>query len=69
MASAKHKLRARGGLLKNPACPHTIFQAVPVFKYERGYLIGNYFETHDPQIQSRTEWFEYNRSIRAKIVR
>ena len=53
MASAQRKLCARGGLLKNPACPHTIVQAVPAFKYERGYLIG-YFETCDPRIQSRT---------------
>ena len=38
---------------------HTIVQAVPAFKYERGYLIG-YFETRDPRMffqdvtQSRT---------------
>ena len=58
-ASAKRELRAWGGALKNPACPHTIVQAVPAFKYERGYLIG-YFETRDPRMflqdvtQSRT---------------
>ena len=46
MASAKRELRARGGSLKNPACPHTIVQAVPAFKYERSYLIG-YFETRE----------------------
>ena len=46
MVSAKHELRARGGSLKYPACPHTIVQAVRAFKYERGYLIG-YFETRD----------------------
>ena len=55
----ERELRARGGALKNPACPHTIVQAVPAFKYERGYLIG-YFETRDPRMffqdvtQSRT---------------
>ena len=49
MASAKRELRARGGSLKNPSCPHTIVQAVPAFKCERGYLIG-YFETGDPQM-------------------
>ena len=38
--SAKRELRARGGALKNPACPHTIVQAVPAFKYERGYPIS-----------------------------
>ena len=59
VASAKRELRRRGGSLKNPACPHTIVQAVPAFKYERGYLIG-YFVTRDPQMflqdvtQSRT---------------
>ena len=59
MTSAKRKLRARGGSLKNPACSHTIVQAVPAFKYERGYLIG-YFEIRDPRMffqyvsQSRT---------------
>ena len=53
MASAKRELRARGGSLKNSTCPHTIVQAVPAFKYERGYLIGD-FETRDPRIQSRT---------------
>ena len=58
-ASAKRELRARGGSLKNPACPHTIVQAIPAFKYERGYLIG-YSETRDPRMflqyisQSRT---------------
>ena len=46
-ASAKRELRARGGSLKNPACPHTIVQAVPAFKYERSYLIG-FFKTRDP---------------------
>ena len=39
-ASAKRELRARREALKNPACPHTIVQAVPAFKYERGYPIG-----------------------------
>ena len=59
VASVKRELRARGGSLKNPACPHTIVQAVQAFKYEHGYLIG-YFETRDPQMffqdvtQSRT---------------
>ena len=59
VASAKRKLRARGGSLKNHPCPHTIVQAVPAFKCKRGYLIG-YFETGDPQMlfqdvtQSRT---------------
>ena len=44
---------------KETTCPHTIVQAVPAFKYERGYLIG-YFETRDPRMffqdvtQSRT---------------
>ena len=58
-ARGKRELRARGGALKNPACPHTIVQAVPAFKYERGSLIG-YFETRDPRMffqdvtQSRT---------------
>ena len=58
-ARGERELRARGGSLKNPACPHTIVQAVPAFKYERGYLIG-YFETRDPRMffqdvtQSRT---------------
>ena len=28
-ASAKRELRARGGALKNPACLHTIVQALP----------------------------------------
>ena len=28
-ASAKRELRARGAALKNPACPHTIVQALP----------------------------------------
>ena len=28
-ASAKRKLRARGLAVKNPACPHTIVQALP----------------------------------------
>ena len=28
-ASAKREWRARGGALKNPACPHTIVQALP----------------------------------------
>ena len=37
------------GRIKNPACPHTIVQAVLAFKYERGYLIG-YFETRDPRM-------------------
>ena len=37
--SARRELHARGGSIKNPACPHTIVQAVPAFKYERGYLI------------------------------
>ena len=45
-ASAMRELRARGGSLKDPACPHTIVQAVPAFKYERSYLIG-YFKTRD----------------------
>ena len=48
-ASAKRELRAREGSLKNPACPHTIVQAVPAFKYERSYLIG-YFKTRDPRM-------------------
>ena len=39
-ASAKREWRARGGALKNPACPHTIVSAVPAFIYERGYPIG-----------------------------
>ena len=52
-ASAKRELRARGGSLKNPTCPHTIVQAIPAFKYECGYLIG-YFETRDPQMFSNT---------------
>ena len=58
-ARGERELRARGGALKNPACPHTIVQAVPAFKYERGSLIG-YFETRDPRMffqdvtQSRT---------------
>ena len=58
-ARGERELRARGGALKNPACLHTIVQAVPAFKYERGYLIG-YFETRDPRMffqdvtQSRT---------------
>ena len=45
------ELRVRGGSLKNPACLHTctIVQAVPAFKYERGYLIG-YFKTRDPRM-------------------
>ena len=46
-ANAKRELRARGGSLKNPACRHTIVQAVPAFKYERSYLIG-YYKTRDP---------------------
>ena len=46
--SAKRELRAREGSLKNPACPHTIVQAVPAFKYE-SYLIG-YFKTRDPRV-------------------
>ena len=55
----ERELHARGGSLKNPACPHTIVQAVAAFKYERGCLIG-YFETRDPRMfyqyvtQSRT---------------
>ena len=49
MASAKRELRVRGGSLKNPACRHTIVQAVPAFKYERSYLIG-YFKTRDPRM-------------------
>ena len=59
VASAKRELRVRGGSLKNPACPHTIVQAVPAFKYVRGYLIGC-IETRDPRMffqdvtQSRT---------------
>ena len=48
-ANAKRKLRGREGSLKNPACPHTIVQAVPAFKYERSYLIG-YFKTRDPRM-------------------
>ena len=58
-ARGERELRARNESLKNPACPHTIVQAVPAFKYERGYLIG-YFETRDPRMffqdvtQSRT---------------
>ena len=48
-ASAKRELRARGGSLKNPACRHTIVQAVPAFKYKRSYLIG-YFKTCDPRM-------------------
>ena len=47
--SAKRELRARGGSLKSPACLHTIVQAVPAFKYERGYLIG-YLKTRDPRM-------------------
>ena len=39
-ASAKREWRARRGALKNPACPHTIVQAVPAFIYEHGYPIG-----------------------------
>ena len=38
--SAEHELRARRGALKNVACPHTVVQAVPAFKYECGYPIG-----------------------------
>ena len=49
MARAKRELRARGGSLKNPSCPHTIAQAVPAFKCERSYLIG-YFKTRDPRM-------------------
>ena len=51
VARAKRKLRARGGSLKNPAYLYTstIVQAVPAFKYERGYLIG-YFETRDSRM-------------------
>ena len=45
-AGAKRELCAGGGSLKNPVCPQTIVQAVPAFKYERGYLIG-YFKTRD----------------------
>ena len=52
MASAKRELRAREGSLKNPSCPRTIVQAVPAFKYERGYLIG-YFETRDLRMFSQ----------------
>ena len=48
-ARGERELRARGGALKNPACSHTIVQAVPAFKYERGSLIG-YFETRDPRM-------------------
>ena len=48
-ASAKRELRAMGGSLKSPACPHTIVQAVPAFKYERSYLIG-YFKTRNPRM-------------------
>ena len=51
--SAKRELRARGGSLKSPACLHTIVQAVPTFKYERGYLIG-YLKTRDPRMFSTT---------------
>ena len=53
------RVACEGRIAKNPACPHTIVQAVPAFKYERGYLIG-YFETCDPRMffqyvtQSRT---------------
>ena len=32
-----------------PHVPHTIVQAVPAFKYERGYLTG-YFKLHDPRM-------------------
>ena len=46
-ASTKHELRARGGVQKNPICLHTIVEAVPAFKYERGYPIG-YFTSRDP---------------------
>ena len=47
--SAKRELRARGGSLKSPACLHTIVQAVPAFKYERGYLMG-YLKTREPRM-------------------
>ena len=71
-ASAKRELRAREGLLKNPASPHTIVQAVPAFKYECSYLIG-YFKTHDPRMffqdVTRSRTVIWIRSIRAKIVR
>lgn len=46
-ASAKREWRARGGALKNPACPHTIVQALPAFIHERGYPIG-YLTSRDP---------------------
>ena len=48
-ASANRELCARKGALKNPACPYTIVQAVPAFKYERGYPIG-YFTSRDPRM-------------------
>ena len=70
----KRELRAREGSLKNPACPHTIVQAVPAFKYECSYLIG-YFQTCDPRMffqdvaRSRTVIRINNRSICTKIVR
>ena len=44
----KREWRARGGALKNPACPHTIVQALPAFIYERGYPIG-YLTSRDPR--------------------
>ena len=47
-ASAKREWRARGRALKNPACPHTIVQALPAFIYERGYPIG-YLTSRDPR--------------------
>ena len=59
--STKRELRARGGSLKDPACRHTIVQAVLAFKYERSYLfVIGYFKTRDPRMffqdvtQSRT---------------
>ena len=48
-ARGERELRAREGSLKNPACRHTIVQAVPAFKYERSYLIG-YFKTRGPRM-------------------
>ena len=47
-ASAKREWRARGGALKNSACPRTIVQALPAFIYEHGYPIG-YLRSRDPR--------------------
>jgi len=48
-ASTKHesRTRERAQKKKKNACAQTIVQAVPAFKYERGYPIG-YFTSHDP---------------------